>query len=306
MTHERDIERLLDTWFADGPREAPDRVLDDAASRIHRERQRPAWRLALRETPMNAYLKPILAIAAVIAVAVIGLFLLREPSGVAAPAPTPTPALSPTSAPTPGASTAFTCDDGTACAGPLDAGPHTTTAFEPAFTVTVPDGWVSPYETARTVNLHPTPQTFDVQVLSQLAIPVQNAACSAEKQPGAGNTVQDWVDFIENHPGLVANAAKPVTVGGYDGQRIQFRVADDWTGRCPDGLGPAVMVFTDSGEPPTRARWFDDHRVTVWLLDVAGTTVAIHVDSGPSLNANDADVATFQPILDSISFTSGG
>ena len=45
MTHERDIERLLDTWFRDGPTEAPDRIVDAVTDRIGRQSQRPAWRL---------------------------------------------------------------------------------------------------------------------------------------------------------------------------------------------------------------------------------------------------------------------
>jgi hypothetical protein len=310
MTHDRDLDRLLDAWFADGPIEPADRVLDEIAVRIGRQEQRPAWRLDLRENHVNAYLKPILAIAAVVVIAVVGVLALREPSGVAAPQPTPSP--TPIATPTPSRAipspTPFACDDGstTACAGPLTAGEHTTAAFQPALTFTVPDGWTNSFDIARIVSLHPTPHTFDVAVYSRLAIPEQNDACTAEKKAGAGSTVQDWIDFLEHHPGLVTNQPVPVTVGGYEGQRIQFRVADDWTGRCPNSLGPAVMVFTDSGDPPARATWFDDHRVTAWFLDVDGTTVAIHVASGPSLNANDENVATFQPILYSMSFAPGG
>ena len=45
MTQQRDIERLLDHWFADGSSVAPDRVIDVVADRIERQPQRPAWRL---------------------------------------------------------------------------------------------------------------------------------------------------------------------------------------------------------------------------------------------------------------------
>ena len=48
MNQRRDIERLLDHWFADGPTQAPDRVLDVVADRIERQPQRPAWRLHWR------------------------------------------------------------------------------------------------------------------------------------------------------------------------------------------------------------------------------------------------------------------
>ena len=51
MTHERDTERLLDLWFADGPTQAPDRVIDVVADRIGRQPQRPGWRLHLEGHP---------------------------------------------------------------------------------------------------------------------------------------------------------------------------------------------------------------------------------------------------------------
>ena len=48
MTQQRDIERLLDRWFAEGPSVVADRVIDVVADRIERQPQRPAWRLAWR------------------------------------------------------------------------------------------------------------------------------------------------------------------------------------------------------------------------------------------------------------------
>ena len=48
MTRQRDLDRLLDIWLADGPTEAADAVLDVVADRIDRQPQRPAWRLSWR------------------------------------------------------------------------------------------------------------------------------------------------------------------------------------------------------------------------------------------------------------------
>ena len=307
MTHDRDLDRLLDAWLADGPADPPDRVLDSVASRISRQSQRPGWRLALRETHVTTYLKPIAAIAAVLTIAVFGVYLVREPSGIGGPVPTPTPTPVSTPSPTPDpvpTPTPVTCDDGTttSCAGRLEPGTHSSTAFQPALTFTAAEAWTNTFDIARTYNLKPVPHIFDAQVLSQLAIPEQNADCSPAARAGAGSTVADWVEFITTHPGLVVTSSKPVTIAGHEGRQIQFKVADDWTGRCPNSLGPAVVVFTDSGTPPQRSVWFDDHRVTVWLLDVDGTTVAILVASGPSLNANDEAVAALLPVLESMTF----
>ena len=98
MTHERDIERLLDTWFSDGPTETPDRVIDTVADRIARQPQRPAWRLTWRHHPLNAYLKPLALVAATILVAFLGFNLVggfKTNSDVAAPSPAPSATPSP-------------------------------------------------------------------------------------------------------------------------------------------------------------------------------------------------------------------
>ena len=76
MTQPRDIERLLDQWFADGSSVAPDRVIDIVADRIERQTQRPAWRLDWRHLTMNPLAKVGVAIAAVVLVAFVGYNLL--------------------------------------------------------------------------------------------------------------------------------------------------------------------------------------------------------------------------------------
>ena len=69
MTHERDIERLLDTWLSDGPTDVPDRVFDLVADRIARQPQRPAWRFRIRRFPtMSTPIKLVAVGAALLAV----------------------------------------------------------------------------------------------------------------------------------------------------------------------------------------------------------------------------------------------
>ena len=96
MTQQRDIERLLDHWFSDGPSQAPDRIVDIVGDRIERQSQRPAWRLHRRPTTVNAYAKITVAAAAVLIVAVVGYKLLPAGStGVGGPAPTAVPRCRP-------------------------------------------------------------------------------------------------------------------------------------------------------------------------------------------------------------------
>jgi TRAP-type C4-dicarboxylate transport system substrate-binding protein len=101
MTHERDIDRLLDRWLGDGATEAPDRVLDVVTARIERQSQRPAWRFLLREVPVSvnarAALVAVVAVV-VIAVAVAGFSAFGRISNPAVIGASPTPSSSPTQA----------------------------------------------------------------------------------------------------------------------------------------------------------------------------------------------------------------
>jgi hypothetical protein len=313
MNQQRDIERLLNHWFSDGPTEAPDRVIDHVTDRIERQSQRHAWRLQRRPYPMNAYAKIAVAAAAVIIVALVGYNLLPGRAGIGGPVATPTPtaSLSPSSTPSapaalsPSPSGAFvSCDESdNGCAGDLTAGEHTTAAFSPKLTYTIPSGWRNTLDKDRAYTWHPPGYTFLFQIASQVAIPAQNARCSAERKVGVGNAVADWISFLTKHPGLGATTPKPVTIGGYAGMSLMFHVNTAWTATCPNSIGPAVVIMTDSGTTPDRVVWVDDQYTTFDILDVAGKTVIVRVESGPSSGANQADMTHVQPIIDSFRFT---
>lgn len=92
MTRDRDIERVLDRFYAEGPTEMPDRVLLGVLDRIERVPQR---RLALltRFATMNTNLRLAAAAAIVVAVVGVGAFALSQrtsvgPPSTASPVPT--------------------------------------------------------------------------------------------------------------------------------------------------------------------------------------------------------------------------
>ena len=99
MTHERDIDRLLDLWILDGPTQVADRVILDVAARIDRQPQRPAWRFLRRPTPMTSSVRWAVVLVAVALIAVVGFVVIgRRPSDSDISAsPTPTVESSPTS-----------------------------------------------------------------------------------------------------------------------------------------------------------------------------------------------------------------
>ena len=99
MTGQRDIERVLDQWFEDGPSEIADRVIDDALLTIERTTQRGGVLRLPRRFTLNGTLR--LAAVALAALAVIalgvGLFNRTPATNVGGPLPsssTPSPAAS--------------------------------------------------------------------------------------------------------------------------------------------------------------------------------------------------------------------
>ena len=98
MTRDRDIERVLDQFYAEGPSAMPDRLFLGVVDRIERVPQR---RLAFmpRFAAMNRNVRFALAAAIVVAVVGIGAFALSKVPNVATPA-TPSPFIA--TSPSPG------------------------------------------------------------------------------------------------------------------------------------------------------------------------------------------------------------
>ncbi len=129
MTRQRELDSLLDAFFAEGHDELADRVIDAALDQIDDTRQRRAKGMPRRIPPMTMFTR--LAAAAVIGAVAIGgtLYLLKPgqtavvgaPSPTATASPTATPAPTPVPAPTPKPSPM-------ALAGPLGDGRQIHTA----------------------------------------------------------------------------------------------------------------------------------------------------------------------------------
>ena len=312
MKQRSDTDRVLRHWLSDGPATMPDRVVDVVADRISQQPQRRAWRLIRRPT-MNATFKYGIAIAAVLAIAVVGYNLLPKNMSYGGPGPTATPAptatLVPTTAPT---AVAVSCDSGTrGCLGRLTGGTYSSANFKPTLTYTVPApvsdvpaaAWANSTDLSRTYTLVPPGGgSFTFQVISEIAIPEQTPDCTAKQKSGAGTSVAAWVDYVTKHPGLTADAPKPVSIGGYSGFSVHFARAASWTATCPGSVGPAIAMYVHPGANGGGVRIVDDQQETFFFVDVAGETVLVIVESGPTAAAHAADLAVAQPIIDSFHF----
>lgn len=311
MTQRRDIDRLLDHWFSDGPTEVPDRVIEVVADRIERQSQRPAWRLQWKEFQLNTYLKPLAAVAAVVAVAVIGFTLISGPSrnGVGGPGPTastsPTSRPSPTVAPSPSA----TPGPSNAAVGNLAAGPGESRSFDYPFTYTIPaiGSWRSMEDYPFVVEIQPqgAKPGDGIAVWAAVYVASQDAACSESPDPGRGHKAADFIDLLSTHPGIVASTPAAVTIGGLKGSLVDVALASSWKTACPFSEGePTVPVLTDSvpGSSGFYLGLLGTERARLIFLDATdGETILIYIDSVDGTTF-DAIVAQSMPIVESFVF----
>jgi hypothetical protein len=99
MTRNRDIERVLDRFYAEGPSEVPDRLVIGVIDRIERLPQRRLATQMTRFATMNSTIRLAAAAAIVVAVAGIGAFAMSQRDNVGPPA-SPSPGPSSGSSPT--------------------------------------------------------------------------------------------------------------------------------------------------------------------------------------------------------------
>jgi hypothetical protein len=263
MNRSPDVDLVLRDYFADDGFIAPDHVLEVVEERIMRQPQQRAWRVLRRDAHVNSYLKPLLAVAAVVVIAVAGIALLGQPSdsGVGdatspAPSPSPIASTSPSTAPSAGAMLPpWYPNPDSSGAGILAAGSHTTKSFNPAFSFSVPEGWVNDYDDVGFYSLFPdTPANETEFALSgSLAHSIYGGPrndpwfiCEPFGQ-GLGDTSAEIVASLMANEALVTEQAD-VTIGGLTGKQVDVRLDPDWTGSCPANSEDPTLDFLDIRE----------------------------------------------------------
>ena len=291
MTGERDIERLLDHWFAQRPTQVSERVLDSVADRIVRERQRPAWRATWRDAAMNPLVKIGAVAAAVVLIAIIGYNLLPAvqppvggPSSSAAPTSTP---AQPSDSSSP---STLTYDWPTS----LVPGTYATrliwdVPFEVEFTV--PDGWQS-----RDVEI-----TRDSALSLAFLLPGNTYSDPCGRvvaDPPTGPTIDDLATALAALPGFDATTPIPANIDGGDARYLELAVRDD-TG-CPSpGLWiDAPDAYNGAGPvgPPSWGAELPNMRM--WILNVDDTRMVVTASWSDS--ATPADLDELREVVDSV------
>ena len=259
MNTEHNVERVLQRWLVDGIDEMPDRVYLSILDRVERQPQQRAWRVSWRDSHVNTYFKPLLAVAAIVVVAVAGFALLR-PSGAGVGgldvAASPSPSSIPLPPPLPD--------------GRLEAGDYVLRAVtgDPmAFTITAPEGWTgfgeffiggpAPIQSR-------APDGIGISVNHNPQV-VADPCGPHDEDPAVTQSIDDIIAALSARADLQVSGVTDTTLAGYSGKRLDIQF--------PDRLGcDNHYIFA---EPKGLYANGLANRWRVWLLDADGETAVV-------------------------------
>jgi hypothetical protein len=280
MTTEPDSRtRTVLSWLREDAHENAERMLLRALDEVDATPQRrPCWP-ARRSSEMNTFAKALVAAAAVVAIAVVGINLLpgiqRGAGGAtpsaspSAPSTVPSASPSPTTKPTP----SLVAHTIRACCTEDNAPVASMT-----FTVTAPPSWdawndggVDLGVTANWSNAAEGDEAFvglypGGNLFSEPCLTDENAPADIR----VGPTVDDLVTALVDHPKLDVTAPVDVTLAGYSGKYLDLTTPDDIS-KCARYFPMDHHIYAQG----PGQRWH------MWILDVDGVRVLVETNDYP-------------------------
>jgi hypothetical protein len=308
MQTERDVTRVVRSWLRTDGHESADRVLDNVLDLLDTTPQRRSIWPARRFHDMNTPLRVAVSVAAVVAIAVVGISLWpgRGPNGgaVATPSPTPTAVTSPAPSPT-----AMAFHDGVLVPGTYVSRPYSPRS-QVRFTFTVPAGW----EASGDVRVFPTdvgPGAPDGMAFAILGVgDLYSDPCNgtAGDLP-TGTSVDGLVNALVAQTAYGVSTPTAISLGGFSGKRLDLQLPSDVDfSTCKNGGGdPAapragiggyfVWESATPGAPNIYAQG-PGNRFHLWILDVDGARAVVMTHDYAGTSA--ANRAALQGIVDSV------
>jgi hypothetical protein len=296
MTTDHDARsRAVVSWLREDAHENPERLLIAALNEIDHTRQRRSLWPARRYSDMNTYAKVLVAMAAVVAVAVVGINLLPGslpgvgglPPAASPSTPPPSPSLSPSPTPEPTASLVAhairpCCTEDDPRYGSM------------TFAVMAPPTW----EVYDDLGVWPVGQANDPPDGAFVGLyPGGNLfsnPCLTDEEAGAdvpvGRTVDDLVKAFVDHPSLDVTAPVDVTLAGYSGTYLDLTIPDDIS-ECVRYKPLDRHIYAQG----PGQRWH------LWILDVNG--VRVIVETNDYAGTSPERLAEQQAIIESLEIT---
>lgn len=289
---DRSLERLVADWLEeDGPRVAPDRLVESVISEVPAARS--DWGIGILRASVLG-----LAAAATILVAVVGIGLLMR-GNVGSP-PTPDgPSPSPAAACPP---------DIPACGQHLAADVQYTAArFEPSIRFAFPDDrWKATIDEPERLQLE-----IESDTRRRIGIYRDPEPLDAAGQPvlGVGTTPDELIAWLTSHPEITAGTPGRTTLFGLEARYIDVRPSETASTENADLCLPTQPEFnclpilrTGSGTEHSADLGLSvADRYRILLVDRSGTTLAVIVEAHHT-SGIDVLLERAAPVLDSLEF----
>lgn len=286
MTHDDNIERVLERWFKEGPRHMPDRLFDGTLERIERLPKHRLADLRLRLPIMNLNVR--LATAAVVLLALVGtgLVLMNRMPGVGShPVPTPSP---------------------TATADPEPALRYVAPGFRPfgpgttgTFSATVPLPGSPQVDTTDLSLANPfgPSGTSYIYVVSGILPGNEPPAC-VPAWTGAQRTPAALAAWLGTFTSIEVSRPQPVTIGGLPGVVVDITERPDASKACGRDVADGQRIELLLG-----GSWLTgSSKLRLFLLD-RGDGESILIDVGTRGEPTWASVDAAMPIVNGFEFT---
>lgn len=297
MTVDRDLARLVRVWLRTDEHESPDRVLANVFERLDATPQRRSWRRLGWSTDTRSSARLVIAGAALVFVAIVGVSLSNGFGSTAlGPGGSPSPDATPQRSGSEPPSIAGT-EQGRFAPGRYDI-PWPMGPSDGRIELTVPAGWAWVGGGAPTIYRdHGRFYAFPVDIGVHAVSRVVTSVCPLDGSPDevgptyvdVGPSVEDLTSALLNIVGTQWSGPEAVTVGGYPAQRLATTYSSD---SCP---GPTRRYIWDDDS----GSFFVENRATstVYVIDVAGDRL---VTTTEVRGATPDDLAQLGGVLDSI------
>jgi hypothetical protein len=274
MTRQLDLDRAMEEWLSEGPRQLSDRAIEAIANQLHQTKQRkPGWLPRRPELTRSLWALGGVAAAVVLVVVVGAMFLglnANRPGVGGQPSAPPTSAPSPTAAPP-----TSTPDAG------LPEGPFGLEDNGIAMTVSIPaSGWTfnrdvnSLQKGTAVANLpEATVLLWSFPAGTEFYVPRDPCQMTSTRPDTPATTADDLAAALAAQASRDASRPEDVTVGGYEGKSIILHVPDD--AEIDECEGGEFVSYGTEQDPLSRYHQGPGQIDELWILDVDGSIVVL-------------------------------
>ncbi len=188
-------------------------------------------------------------------------------------------------------------------ASALPAGTYTSSAFQPAVTFTLPDGWLIAGDATKSLQLSPAGNDIDgIYLYRDVSAASQDASCPDQEEPGVGRTSSELIAWIRSLPGLTVSNPAMASIGTLPATSVDVGIKDGWKQSCSFANGSPTVPLFFGGASGFRWVVYGTERMRLYIADLpGGGTVVVNIDTvdGPFI---DQLIAQALPIVKSMSF----